>query len=171
MTSVAFSPDGRRLASASLDDTIRLWDAATGQPIGEPLRGPDNAVRGVDTLVAVVAFSPDGRRLAWTNGDKTIRLWDAATGQPIGEPLRGHDHGVTSVAFSPDGRRLASGSADKTIRLWDAATGRPIGVLSGHRACSRHGGVQPGQPARSVRRRRQHGAGVGRHQLATHARP
>ena len=90
-----------------------MWDAATGQPVGEPLRGHEDAV-------CSVAFSPDGQRIVSGSADKTLRVWDAATGQPVGEPLRGHEDGVWSVAFSPDGQRIVSGSADKTLRLWDA---------------------------------------------------
>jgi predicted NACHT family NTPase len=128
--SVAFSPDGQTLASASDDLTIRLWDVATGQPIGEPLQGHTNRVLSV-------AFSPDGETLASGSRDETIRLWDVASGQQIGEPLQGHPDGVrvSSVAFSPDGQTLASASADQTIRLWDVATGQPIGdPLQGHTA-------------------------------------
>jgi len=116
--SVAFSPDGTRIASGSVDTTVRLWDTRTGQPIGQPLHHDDT--------VTSVAFSPDGTRLASGSWDKTVRLWDTRTGQPIGQPLH-HDDTVTSVAFSADGTRLASGSWDKTIRLWDTRTGQPIG--------------------------------------------
>ena len=115
---MAFSPDGTRIASGSRDKTVRLWDAATGQPVGQPLTGHTDAVSSV-------AFSPDGTRIASGSADNTVRLWDAATGQPVGQPLTGHTDAVSSVAFSPDGTRIASGSADNTVRLWDAATGQP----------------------------------------------
>jgi hypothetical protein len=103
--------------------TIRLWDASTGKPVGEPLRGHEG---GVTSL----AFSLDGRTLASASGDMTIRLWDASTGKPVGEPLRGHEERVNSVTFSPDGLTLASGSDDETIRLWDAVPRRDrIGAI------------------------------------------
>ena len=106
---VAFSPDGRLLASGGDDETVRLWDPATGAQ-QRILTGHTGAVRGV-------AFSPDGRLLA-SGGDKTVRLWDPATGaqQRI---LTGRTGWVGGVAFSPDGRLLASGGDDKTARVWD----------------------------------------------------
>ncbi len=143
---MAFSPDGTRIASASADSTVRVWDAATGQPVGDPLTGHTGTVQSV-------AFSPDGTRLASGGADQTVRLWDPATGQPVGDPLTGHTGAVSSVAFSPDGTRLASGSDDQTVRLWDAATGQPVGAAADrpHRL-----GVQRGvQPRRHPPRLRQ----------------
>ncbi|MCB2263693.1 MAG: AAA-like domain-containing protein, partial [Candidatus Thiosymbion ectosymbiont of Robbea hypermnestra] len=123
--SVAFSPDGTRVVSGSQDKSLRLWDTATGQPIGEPWQGHSGPVESV-------AFSPDGTRVVSGSEDNTLRLWDAATGQPIGEPLGengpGHSGPVYSVAFSPDGTRVVSGSQDKSLRLWNAATGKPLGT-------------------------------------------
>ncbi|KAG8984013.1 hypothetical protein FRB90_005624, partial [Tulasnella sp. 427] len=126
ISSVAFSADGKRIASGSTYGTVRLWDAETGQQSGEPLEGHT-------ARVTSVALSPDGKRIASGSSDGTVRLWDADTGQQSGEPLTGHTARVTSVALSPDGKRIASGSWDKTVRLWDAETGQQSGEpLTGH---------------------------------------
>jgi hypothetical protein len=118
--SVSYSPDGTRIVTGSEDKTVRLWDAETGKPVGEPLRGHTSWVNSV-------SFSPDSTRIVTGSKDKTVRLWDAATGQPVGDPLRGHTDAVNSVSFSPDGTRIVSGSKDRTVRLWDAVTSQPIG--------------------------------------------
>ena len=121
--SVAFSPDGRTLASGSRNGKIRLWDTDTG----EHKLTLEEHTDGVTCL----AFSPDGRTLASGSWDDTVRLWDAKTGQHL-QTLEEHTDGVRSVVFSPDSRTLASGGYDNTIRLWDAETGQHKPALEGH---------------------------------------
>ncbi|KAJ7314193.1 quinon protein alcohol dehydrogenase-like superfamily, partial [Mycena albidolilacea] len=121
--SVAFSPDGTRIVSGSSDNTVRIWDAATGTE-EQKLEGHGNSVWSV-------AFSPDGTRIVSGSSDNTVRIWDAATGTEE-QKLEGHGNSVWSVAFSPDGTRIVSGSSDNTVRIWDAATGTEEQKLEGH---------------------------------------
>jgi serine/threonine protein kinase len=121
--SVAISPDGQTLASGSSDNTIKLWNLATGWEI--------RTLKGHSGWVYSVAFSPDGETLASGSLDKTIKLWNLATGREIGI-LMGHSDSVRSVAIIYDGEILASGSTDNTIKLWNLTTGHQILTLHEH---------------------------------------
>jgi WD40 repeat protein/serine/threonine protein kinase len=128
ITSLTFSPNGTIIASASADQSVILWDVATGNPIGEPMLGHTNAVFGV-------AFDPSGKILASGSDDGTVILWDVASASPIGRPLTSNmdNAGVHTVAFSPDGSLLASAGQDNRIHLWDVAQHTLIGTpLVGH---------------------------------------
>jgi WD40 repeat protein len=123
VTSVAFSPDSKQLASGSWDYGVILWDLKTGQAALR-LAGHVHGVNGV-------AYSPDGQRLVSASRDSTIKLWETKTGRQL-QSLTGHKGEVKSVAYSPDGRLLASSSEDKTVKLWDALTGKERSTLQGH---------------------------------------
>jgi hypothetical protein len=118
--SVAFSPDGKRLASGDDAGTLKVWDAASGQEL--------LSSQGHKGQVLSVAFSPDGKRLASAGGG-ALRLWDAASGQEV-LTLEGLHFPVYSVAFSPDGKRLAS-LASGTVKMWNAASGQELLTLTG----------------------------------------
>jgi Tol biopolymer transport system component len=121
--SVWFSPDGKRIASASEDQTVKVWEVATGREV--------ITFKGDAFPVDRACFSPDGQRLAGGNGHDTVEVWNAATGQ-LTLTLKGHTGWVHSVAFSPDGKRLLSGSLDNTLKVWDAQTGQLTVSLQGH---------------------------------------
>src|SRR6266498_1842040 len=123
VSSVAFSPDGKTLASGSWDNTIKLWEVATGHEL--------RALTGHSSYVTSVAFSPNGKILASGSWDKTIRFWNVVNGDEL-RLLEGHSGSVTAVAFSPDSKMLASASWDNTVKVWNVANGQEVHSFAGH---------------------------------------
>ena len=125
VTSIAFSPDSRRLVSAGDDETIKFWDVESGAEI--------RTRRGQTGYGRNVIFSPDSLRLASSGYDGTIKIWDA---RPVAPPqaLEHHTSSVERVAFSPNGSCLASASVDRVVRLWDVETGAELHALAGNKS-------------------------------------
>jgi hypothetical protein len=118
----AFSPDGNRLASGSIDKKVKIWETTSGNEL--------LTLKGHSCIVLSLAFSPDGKRLAMASVDEKVKIWDATSGTEI-FTLSGHAGTVNSVAFSPDGNQLASASDDETVRVWDATNGDQLLSLKG----------------------------------------
>jgi WD40 repeat protein/predicted Ser/Thr protein kinase len=124
---VAINPNGQLLASGSSDNTIKLWQLATGKL----LRNFGRWFSGHSGMVHTVAFSPDGELLASGSWDETIKLWLLGSGKEA-RTFKGHTNCIYSVVFSPDGKLLASGSADCTVKVWQVISGREIRTFTGH---------------------------------------
>ena len=130
VTVVAFSNDGRWLASGSQDTTIEIWDLRSSLTNSKPV-----TLNSAGTEIWVMGLSPDGHWLAAGGNHKNALLWnlDDLSAAPL--PLSGHDANIKSLAFSPDSHWLATGSVDETIRLWNLQSPDPAQnsrVLSGH---------------------------------------
>ena len=123
VTSVAFSADGKRLASADLDGAVKVWDAISGQEL--------LTLKADIFDVASVTFSADGKWLASASQDGTVKMWDSTSGQEM-HTLKGHTDAVRNVTFSADGKFLASGSDDQTVKVWDTTSGQETLTLEGH---------------------------------------
>ncbi len=119
-TSAVFNADGSKIVTRFLErqDVAQIWDAATGEPVGEPLREEGS--------INCAVFNPDGTRIVTTSDDKIGQVWDATSGKPVGERLH-HKEGIQNASFSPDGLKIVTASYDKTARVWDVASSRPVG--------------------------------------------
>ncbi len=131
ITSIAYAPDGKTLASGSADNTIKLWNVATGKLIAN--------FNGHSGRINSISWSPDGKTLASGSADNTIKLWNIATGKQITN-FNGHSsvsvlispNQISTVVWSPDGKMLASSSSDSTIKLWNITTGKQIDYFKGN---------------------------------------
>lgn len=126
VTSVAWSPDSQKIASASYDKTVQIWEASTGKLL--------LSYRNHSDQIFDVAWSPNGRYVASAGHDQTVQVWDPITGKPVNN-YRGHNGRITSISWSPDSQKIASASDDMTVQVWEAATGRSLPPYRGHADC------------------------------------
>jgi serine/threonine protein kinase len=123
VNSVSFTADGKRLASASTDRLVKIWDPATGECV--------QSLKGHSDQATSISFSKDGKRLASGSRDKSIKIWDTVTGECV-QTLIGHSDWVECVSFFSGDNRLGSGSGDQSIKIWDLVTGECVQTLTGH---------------------------------------
>ncbi|MDZ8090476.1 MAG: ribosome assembly protein 4 [Nostoc sp. DedQUE05] len=123
VNSIAYSPNGQQLASASDDKTIKIWDVSSGKLL--------KSLTGHSDVVNSIAYNPNKQQLASASADKTIKIWDVSSGKLL-KTLTGHSDVVNSIAYSPNGQQLASASRDKTIKIWDVSSGQLLKTLTGH---------------------------------------
>jgi WD40 repeat protein len=133
LRSAGFSPDGKRVVTASADGTARIWDADSGREIA--------LLKGHTQAVESAGFSPDGKRVVTAFVSNTARIWDADSGTEIAQ-LKGHTAGPRA-GFSPDGKRVVTASADSTVRIWDTDSGKEIALLKGHASVVVSAGFSP----------------------------
>jgi WD40 repeat protein len=134
LRSASYSPDGKRIVTASLDKTARIWDARTGVQLA--------VLSGHGDRVNSAVFSPDGMRIVTASSDKTARIWDAGTGAQLAE-LSGHDDRLISAEYSPDGTRIVTASYGESPIIWDVRTGVKLTTLAGHSATVTHAAYSP----------------------------
>ena len=124
--SASFSPDGKRVVTASWDKTARVWELSGPTPVSTVLAGHTGPVQSA-------SFSPDGKRVVTASDDKTARVWELSGPTPVSTVLAGHTDRVWSASFSPDGKRVVTASVDKTARVWELSGPTPVStVLAGH---------------------------------------
>ena len=122
---VAYSPDGKRIATIADDNTIKIWDASSSKELVSIPTG-----NLLSNIKSSLSFSPDGTHIAARAADHLAKVWDVTTGKEL-FILKGHTGEVTAVIFSPDGKSIATSSSDKTIKLWDSSTGQELSTLTG----------------------------------------
>ena len=120
VTSVSYIPGSTKIISGSYDNTLRIWDVLTGEPIGQPFIKKYHYINSISCNV-------NGKHVVSGSIDNTVIIWDINTGKPLREPLQKHSDRVTCVSYSPDGKQIISGSWDESLIIWDANTGKPIG--------------------------------------------
>ena len=148
ITLARLSRDGRRMATAGEDRVLRIWDTATGAPVGQPVPH--------EYRMTAVAFSPDGRRVVTAN-EGSVRIWDTESGSAVTPPMQ-HDDRVMHAVFSADGTRVLTASTDRTARVWNAASGQPVTDPLEHRWMVRYAEFSPDGQQGGHRIRRPHGA-------------